>query len=47
MTDRDLALAIRQATLMFLDAFERWMMGRGWWDGPRTSELRKLVKGNT
>ena len=29
MNDRDFGLAIRQAILMFLDALERWLIGRG------------------
>ena len=44
MTDRDLCLALRQAVLMALDAFERWLLARGWLNGPRTSELRHEVK---
>jgi len=47
MTDRELSIAIRQALLMMLDALERWMIGRGWWDGLRTAELRKLAKRGT
>ena len=45
MTDRDLALAIRQAVLMALDAFERWMIARGWWDKTLTAVLRKRDEG--
>jgi len=44
MTDRDLALAARQALLMFVDALERWLSTKGWWDGMRTSDLRKEAK---
>ena len=44
MADCDLALAMRQAVLMFLDAFEKWMIGRGWLNGPTTAEIRKQWK---
>ena len=44
MADSDLALAARQAVLMFLDAFEKWMIERGWLSGPTTAEIRKQWK---
>jgi len=45
MKDRDLALGIRQAVLMFVDYFEKWMIARGWWDKPLTAALRKRDEG--
>ena len=44
MADCDLALAARQAVLMFLDAFEKWMIERGWLSGLTTAEIRKQWK---
>jgi len=44
MSDRELALGIRQAALMFLDYFEKWLKTKGWWDKTLTATLRNLDK---